>query len=282
VNNLAALKAGKLYAIGAIGNDGEGYELRRGLARIGCDTSHLVSSEELLTPTYLKPRDVSTAGLAAEHPRFDTKNRQPLAEELELRVIEAVDQLLTEVDAVAILDQVEQLHGGVITAAVRSALIERAQVHPHVLFWIDSRGRLRKFRHITAKCNQFEALAIDQPPPGTQVDRNELRAAIQSLRQEFAAPLFVTLGEHGALVSEPDWTHVPGIPVAGEIDPTGAGDSFTAGAVLTLSAGGSHVEAAAIGNLVASITIQQLGTTGTATPEQLTMAAQLAADRVGG
>jgi sugar/nucleoside kinase (ribokinase family) len=39
--------------------------------------------------------------------------------------------------------------------------------------------------------------------------------------------------------------------------------------VLALLAGADAVEAATIGNLVASVTVQQLGTTGTATPEQV-------------
>jgi sugar/nucleoside kinase (ribokinase family) len=34
-------------------------------------------------------------------------------------------------------------------------------------------------------------------------------------------------------------------------------------------AGATPVQAAAVGNLVASITVQQLGTTGVASPEQL-------------
>ena len=50
---------------------------------------------------------------------------------------------------------------------------------------------------------------------------------------------------------------------------TGAGDSVSAGAVLALAAHATHSEAALIGNLVASITVQQLNQTGTARPEQL-------------
>ena len=70
-------------------------------------------------------------------------------------------------------------------------------------------------------------------------------------------------------VSDPEWTAVPGVDVSGETDTTGAGDSATAGCVLSLCAGASCVEAAVIGNLVASITIQQLATTGTARQEEL-------------
>ena len=52
-------------------------------------------------------------------------------------------------------------------------------------------------------------------------------------------------------------------------DPTGAGDSFNAGAVLALAAGASFAEAAVVGNLVASITVQQLATTGVARSNEL-------------
>ena len=48
-----------------------------------------------------------------------------------------------------------------------------------------------------------------------------------------------------------------------------AGDSATSGMVLSLLAGATELEAAAVGNLVASITVQQIGTTGTATPQQV-------------
>jgi sugar/nucleoside kinase (ribokinase family) len=57
--------------------------------------------------------------------------------------------------------------------------------------------------------------------------------------------------------------------VAGPIDIVGAGDSTSAGVACAVAAGATLTEAAAFGNLVASITIQQLGTTGTATPEQV-------------
>jgi sugar/nucleoside kinase (ribokinase family) len=57
--------------------------------------------------------------------------------------------------------------------------------------------------------------------------------------------------------------------VSGEIDPVGAGDSTLAGITLGLCAGGTLTEAALIGNLAASITIKQIGTTGTASRDQV-------------
>jgi sugar/nucleoside kinase (ribokinase family) len=78
--------------------------------------------------------------------------------------------------------------------------------------------------------------------------------------------VFVTCGERGMLVSDPEVIHVPTVQVRGSIDPTGAGDSATAGAVLALTSGASPAQAALVGNLVASVTVRQLGTTGSATP----------------
>ena len=63
--------------------------------------------------------------------------------------------------------------------------------------------------------------------------------------------------------------YVPAYPVHGLIDIVGAGDSTNAGIACALVAGAGLEAAAAFGNLVASITIQQLGTTGTASPEQV-------------
>jgi len=71
------------------------------------------------------------------------------------------------------------------------------------------------------------------------------------------------------LFDETGATHLPAAKVDGPIDIVGAGDSTTAGIVSALCAGATHLEAGLIGNLVASITIQQIGTTGTATPEQI-------------
>jgi sugar/nucleoside kinase (ribokinase family) len=62
---------------------------------------------------------------------------------------------------------------------------------------------------------------------------------------------------------------VPAYPVRGPIDPVGAGDSASAGILCALAAGAGLEAAAAFGNLTASITVQQIGTTGTATPEQV-------------
>ena len=71
------------------------------------------------------------------------------------------------------------------------------------------------------------------------------------------------------IVSDPEWTLVPAVEIEGEVDPTGAGDSASAGAVISLCAGAELAEAAVVGGLAASITVQQIATTGVARPAQL-------------
>ncbi|HUQ70996.1 MAG TPA: PfkB family carbohydrate kinase [Planctomycetaceae bacterium] len=269
VNNLAALGAGEIHALGAIGNDGEAYDLCQGLEQLGCSTTGLLRCPDLMTPTYLKPRDFGIEGLIGEHSRYDTKNRKPMSSSVVGQLTAALDHLLPQLDALIIMDQVEIPDCGVITAALRDVLAEQAARNPQVLFWADSRRHIRQFRRIVTKPNQFEALGRVNPLPGDEISINDLMSAIPRIRAETGAAVFVTCGERGTFVSEPEPRLIPGVPVKGPVDPTGAGDSATAGAVLALTSGATHAEAALIGNLVASVTVQQLGTTGVAQPQQL-------------
>ncbi len=268
--NLSSLGVKTLYAIGIVGDDGEGYDLRNRLNELGCNTEHLHSAEDRMTPTYLKPRNLRDASLAGEHDRYDTKNRTETPAECEQKVLASIDEILPQVDALMIMDQVEERNRGNITDTVRIALIERAsKLKSEKIFWADSRRRIREYRHVIIKPNEFEALGRELWLPGEEVDPEILKPAVEKLRSEVEAPICVTRGSLGMIVTDPEWTLVPAVRVEGEIDATGAGDSASAGTVAALCAGAELVEAAVVANLVASLTIQQLATTGVARPEQL-------------
>ena len=269
VANLAALGVADLVAVGFCGADGEGYELRSDLKRLGCSVDHLHLAADRRTPTYLKPRDITQPGLEGEHSRYDTKNRQPTADRLQEQLISSLDRVLPEVGAVIVADQVEEADCGVVTAKIRAALAARAARFLKVIFWADSRLRIREFRRLMIKPNQFEAIGMENPPPGAEVELAQLAAAVSVLRDRTGAPVCVTRGAAGMLVSDPELTLVPAVDLQGPIDPTGAGDSATAGTVAALLSGATLPEAALVGNLVASITIQQLATTGTASRAQV-------------
>jgi bifunctional ADP-heptose synthase (sugar kinase/adenylyltransferase) len=269
VNNLAALGAGQLHAIGAVGDDGDAFDLCQGLNRIGCSTEGLLRCPELLTPTYLKPHDQHVAGLAGEHSRYDTKNRVPTPSAIVERIALELERVLPQVDALLIMDQVELTDCGVVTASLRERVTALARRFDNVIFWADSRRHIRLFRNTMIKANQFEAVHRLNPGVGEEVSLEELRRLIPPLRTENQAAVFVTCGDRGVLVSDPEVTLVPGVKITAPIDSTGAGDSASAGAVMSLCSGATSAEAALVANLVASITVQQLGTTGSASPEQV-------------
>ena len=180
-----------------------------------------------------------------------------------------LEGLMDRVDAVIIEDQVEEPDLGVVTEGVRNGLGDLARRYSRVVFWVDSRAHIHRFRSMILKPNQFEAIRHSNPGPGEKVSMESIRRDLPRFRTRVGAPICVTLGEAGALVTDPEVTRVPAVRVEGPLDVTGAGDSFTAGAVLALCSGASLPEAALVGNLAASVTIRQLAVTGTATRRQL-------------
>ena len=94
--------------------------------------------------------------------------------------------------------------------------------------------------------------------------------AIEIVYQKQGAPIVVTRGAEGCVVrTAAGISTVPGIRVDNEIDTVGAGDSFLAGLSAALAVGNELETAAQVGNLVSAVTIQKIGQTGTATPEEI-------------
>lgn len=275
-SNLRALGVGMVYAVGLVGDDGEGYELRQGLSRTGVSVEYLLCRDDCYTPTYTKPMLRERDGTEREIRRLDVKNRRPLPRAVEDEVLARLEACVGRVDAVMVSDQVQERNFGVITDRVRSRLTTLAANHPGRVFAVDSRTRIGEYRGAILKPNRGEAARAVDPRWEGPVGREQARGFGLALSRRAERPVYVTLSEDGILLcvagreGQPGRAvHVPAVPVAGEIDPVGAGDSTAAGIVSALCAGATLEEAAAVGNLVASITIQQVGTTGTASPGQV-------------
>lgn len=268
-SNLRALDV-QVTALGVIGDDGMGYELLRGLRRWGVNTEPLLQAADRFTPTYTKPMMCEPDGHAHELNRLDIKNRKPLSIELEEQMINNLAARVEQVDGVIVADQVQERNCGVVTDRVRAALAELALAHPGKVIAADSRVRIGEFRNLIIKPNEREAAFAVHPDHRGDISRAMAEACGQALYTQNGRPVFLTVGAEGILVFDGEgMTHVPGIRVSGPIDIVGAGDSTMAGAVSALCAGASPDEAALVGNLVASITIQQIGITGTATRTQV-------------
>jgi bifunctional ADP-heptose synthase (sugar kinase/adenylyltransferase) len=200
--------------------------------------------------------------------RLDIKNRSPLPEELEQQLLEQLPDLFQDVSALVIVDQVSEPESGVITTAVRERLAELGERYRDKLILADSRERIGLFRHVWLKPNQKEcrqavAASGEAAPP--------LEDCVRELAVRADRPVLCTGGAEGMLLSSPGvpLERIPAYRVTVPIDPVGAGDSTSAGIACARAAGCTPTEAAAFGCLIASITIQQIGTTGTATPEQV-------------
>jgi rfaE bifunctional protein kinase chain/domain len=267
INNLVALGVGKVCPIAVIGDDGEGHELRQALDKLGVvDTNHVYSRESRRTPTYTKPMLLEPGKPPRELNRLDIKNRTPLPAAAEDLVLQALDELWPRLDALLVLDQVSEENCGVITARVRDALGKRAADRNKFVL-ADSRERIGLFHGMSLKPNSRECLHAMHGK-----EEGDVATAARLLAARCGRAVFCTVGEMGILIADPvrgEEVAVPGYPVRGPIDVVGAGDSTSAGIACAAASGLTPPQAAAFGSLVASITVQQIGTTGTASPGQV-------------
>jgi bifunctional ADP-heptose synthase (sugar kinase/adenylyltransferase) len=279
INNLVALGVGRVLPVSIIGDDGEGFELRQALAKMKpVDTRWIFSAVDRRTPTYTKPilypEGPSDTDLGEEDPRelnrLDIKNRVRMPGPFQDMVIDALIEIWAQVDALIVLDQVSEQDCGVVTERVRIQLEELGRADPKKFVLADSREMIGLFRLVCLKPNHQECLAAEFPHV-TISEMGTVESAARLMAERVERPVFCTAGMRGILVGCPNvspvWTAA--YPVTGPIDIVGAGDSTSAGITCAVAAGASYEQAAAFGCLVASITIQQIGTTGTASPEQV-------------
>ena len=255
--NLRSLGAREVKVLGAIGDDGHGFELRQALAKRGIAADLLATEPGFATFTYTK---LLNANLEVEDlPRVDFINSTAIPAGLEERICSMLDAA-HDYDLICVSDQAETDQGGVITARVRQRLAELAVKH-NQLVWVDSRRRVEQFERAVLKVNHDEA---------AEARGRSGAASLEELRYRVKAPaLFVTHSGNGIqIINDDGETWVMTRKVLDPIDVCGAGDSFTAGAACALAGGATPEAAARLGHLVASVTIMKKGT-GFALPQEL-------------
>lgn len=263
-NNLASLGAGKVSVLGAIGQDGFGFELERALSKRGVDYHMVVATEEIQTFTYTKVINAETG--VEDKPRIDFVNNRPLPGDVEDQLIANFSSSYRDYDLIFVADQAETRQGGVVTPAFREVLADAAERHPELVMVVDSRERIHHYRNAICKPNEDEAAAASRKLFG-KVDYARLRETIGD------RALVVTRGERGSLiVTEDGETEVPALAMGDPVDFCGAGDAFGAGLALATQAGADIVTAARFGALVSGVNVMKAGT-GEATPDEVLSAA---------
>lgn len=272
VSNLRGLGVNVL-ALGLYGDDGSGYDLRKRLIADQVDVRGLMEVPGYATPTYMKPMMRELDGREHELNRMDVKNRTCLSPALEDVLIEKMRALVAEANGMLVVDQVQERNCGVVTDRLRAELQRIAAANPSKIISVDSREYLGLYEGLILKSNISEALRaahLERLPEESTTACAE--RCSRTLNARTGKPVVITLGSEGLYLFGDDTCggcHIPPFPVSGPIDIVGAGDSVNAAVGAALCAGATLEEAGLLGNLVASIVIQQIGVTGKASPQQV-------------
>lgn len=265
-NNLRALGA-NVFSIGIVGNDGEGFELINCLEATGVDVSFMVYSDERNTGTYIKPMRCEH-GLVTEMNRLDIKNFTYTPMHIQEQLIENLKKALDISDAVIICDQYIENNCAAITDYIQKKLSELAREYSNIIWYVDSRRNINRFKNMILKCNHKELAQVFNVNEKHMNSDSALHYS-KILYETNGKPIFVTLGENGSTVYYGVGHKIPAFPVEGEIDIVGAGDACNAGIVFALTKGANYRQAAIVGNAASSITIKKIGETGVARLEEV-------------
>jgi rfaE bifunctional protein kinase chain/domain len=267
VANLAAMGVGELSAVGLLGYDLFGGKMLELLGARKVTTSGMLRDQTLQTMVYAKP---CTA--AAEHNRIDFGGFNTYSAELVERLLAELERAFAASDMVVINQQVP-------ASVVAPPFIERINgliaAHPRVSCIVDSRHFAEHFRGAILKLNTPEAARVLGESAAGDYTSLQAHDFAGRIHGKTAQAAFITRGKDGLIAIAQDGTlsDLPALQISGLVDTVGAGDAVVAGLAAALAAGETVAHAAEFANIAASITVRQMQTTGTATPEQLREAA---------
>ncbi|GAB3943002.1 D-glycero-beta-D-manno-heptose-7-phosphate kinase [Spirosoma harenae] len=263
VQNLAALGVTHNWVIGCLGNDLFGREMQHLFGSLGVNTEYMgVAAQHWDTCLYTKP---GQNGQEANRIDFGTANT--LDDTIFANLMAGLEQLLFNLD-VLIINQ--QFPRPLLTVHRISAINDLIARFPTVRFVADMRTVGMLVRGATLKVNTAELahfLQIDFPK---HVDLDWCVKHGNQFRKQSGGPLLITRGHEGILYLDDSGTHmVDGLPLAGELDTVGAGDTVVATWSACIGAGATPQQALEIANLAAAVTVQKLAQTGTASLSEI-------------
>lgn len=243
VLNLAKLSA-TVYAVGRIGKDKEGEELKELLSL--ADTSLLFIDPDYKTP--VKNRLIADSQQLI---RVDFETLTPLQKELEEAIIERLQTVIPQMDVVAISDYGK----GFLSHRLIQSAIEIAK-KGNIPSIVDPKGLdFTKYKGATVlKPNLSEAYAAAKCPPTSSLD--EVAKQLKSLSEI----LLITRSEAGISIFHSDGERSDFPVRSKEVkDVTGAGDTVLSMICLGLANGLDIQVTAQLANIAAGLAIERLG-----------------------
>jgi D-glycero-beta-D-manno-heptose-7-phosphate kinase len=247
VLNLISLGA-KVIAVGRVGFDTAGEELRSALEEEGANTEALLIQKGFRTP--VKNRLIADAQQVL---RVDTETISLIPEHLEQAIAEKIPQLLDQVQIVAISDYGK----GFLSPSLLTYLIEAAR-SKKIPIIVDPKGNdFLRYRGATViKPNLGEAYAAAKLPPEMPLEM----AAKAILKMVQVEMLLVTRSEEGISLFHKNGESFDFPVRSKEVkDVTGAGDTVLAIISFALANGLDIKYAAQMANIAAGIAIERLG-----------------------
>lgn len=266
--NMAALAKENLSVIGIVGKDWRGSCLMQVFEEQQVKTDGIISVAGRITNAYCKPMRRGYLGFEVEDPRIDFESFDLPDAETEAQLIEKLMDAAKDAQVLCVSDQFEN---GCITPKVREAINQLAADGLFVV--VDSRMRIGEYRHCLLKPNEIEcarALGWESDRLSGNAEPEVLKTAAKELADATSSDVCLTLGERGCMIyRNGNYYAAQAIPVEPPVDTVGAGDCFLSAFSLALAAGATEEEAGIVGNLASSVCVKKIGTTGTASPDEI-------------
>ena len=255
VANAATLGA-EVYAIGVIGDDNHGENLRNILKQLGVHIEGLVRDKS--RPTISKTRIIAggRATVSQQIVRIDSESKEPLSKKVEAELLTKIDRILPKVDGIIMSDY----GSGTITANARK-LITRFAGKKKLPNIVDSRYNIGDFAGV-GYVKQNDSELGDFVGHALNNVTDLIGAGTELLTKLNADGVLITRGEKGMSLFERKGAthHIPVSDMSEVYDVSGAGDTCVAAFLLALTAGAQPALAAKIANCAAGIAVRKLGT----------------------
>lgn len=264
-----------VICIGLIGNDGNGYDLKKVLKNYGADVECLYKYDDRITNTYYRPirrsdkKDKYMNELLFINPKLTGVDQ-------EKDIIDALEKNINVVDGIVIVEQFDKDGYSSITPKVKKYVNSMANKFSDKFFLVDSRSNINKYTNMYVKCNQYEFMKAMHGEGAIRSENTKINIVCEIKKYlgfHSNRGIYVTLGRKGIAYGNNELiTIIDAFSIVGETDTCGAGDSASAGIIAALCMGYSDTEAMVIGNLCAYVTVKQIGVTGIITYERLIQA----------